>query len=61
MITEVQGVDICDVSPCLPSPCKNGGSCELNDRVFGGYECTCSEGYTGVNCTLDVKECTEGK
>ena len=45
----------------MPNPCNNGGSCELNDREVGGYECTCGDGYTGKSCKMDVKECEESK
>ena len=61
LITGVEGSNICDVSACLPTPCQNRGTCSLNDRSLGGYECSCADGYTGTNCAQDVPECAEGE
>ena len=33
---------------CFVNPCENGASC--HDKV-NAYECECTYGYTGVNCT----------
>lgn len=33
---------------CESDPCENGGTCESTDD--GGYECKCTEGFTGENC-----------
>jgi len=60
MVTSLTGANLCELSPCSPSPCQNGGTCALTD-VVGGYECTCHHGYTGVNCALDVDECKQGE
>ena len=38
---------IIDVDECSSNPCKNAGTC--NDGV-NGYDCTCTEGYTGTHC-----------
>ena len=27
----------------------------------GGYVCSCSIGYTGVNCETDIDECLDGE
>ncbi|XP_019732999.1 zonadhesin, like [Hippocampus comes] len=35
-------------SPCLSSPCQNGGTC--NDINNTSYSCTCAPGYQGFNC-----------
>ncbi|KAJ0055940.1 hypothetical protein NL108_016698 [Boleophthalmus pectinirostris] len=35
-------------SPCLSSPCENGGTCMEVDVT--SYSCKCPEGFTGVNC-----------
>ena len=45
----------------MPTPCQNRGTCSLNLRSLGGYECSCADGYTGTNCELDVLECAEGE
>lgn len=34
-------------SPCLSSPCSNGGTCE---EIDNGYRCQCPEGFEGVHC-----------
>lgn len=36
-------------------PCKNGGKCVKPDT------CSCSSGFTGRYCELDVNECQEDK
>lgn len=61
MVTKVSGSNLCDLSPCSPSPCQNGGTCSLEEGVVGGYECACRQGYMGLNCTLDVNECELGE
>ncbi|KAI8514111.1 hypothetical protein Bbelb_084350 [Branchiostoma belcheri] len=43
-----------DVNKCFERPCVHGG-CVNNP---GGFECTCSPGWTGQNCQQDVNECT---
>nr|XP_049615661.1 zonadhesin, like isoform X24 [Syngnathus scovelli] len=44
-------------SPCLSSPCQNGGTCnEINNA---SYSCNCAPGYEGFNCQ-DVITGTEG-
>ncbi len=60
MVTAVQGDNLCEISPCSPSPCRNGGTCSIDKEVTGGYQCLCRQGYRGDNCTLDVDECTQG-
>ncbi len=57
----MEGSNICEVSACMPTPCQNRGTCSLNLRSLGGYECSCADGYTGTNCELDVLECAEGE
>ena len=60
MITGILGENLCEINSCSPNPCDNGGSCQMDDNVQGGYVCTCPDGYTGVNCLNDVNECQEG-
>ena len=40
---------------CNRQPCKNGGSCQVNDD--GKAACLCVQGYTGPDCSQDVDEC----
>jgi len=60
MVSSLSGSNLCELSPCSPSPCQNGGRCALKD-VLAGYECFCRRGYEGVNCTVDIDECSQGK
>uniref|UniRef100_A0A182QHN3 EGF-like domain-containing protein n=1 Tax=Anopheles farauti TaxID=69004 RepID=A0A182QHN3_9DIPT len=41
--------------PVCQTPCRNGGQCTAPDR------CTCSAGFTGKYCELDINECKEHK
>ncbi|XP_036440212.1 milk fat globule EGF and factor V/VIII domain containing a [Colossoma macropomum] len=58
--------DTCNTTesgPCSPSPCKNDGECEVIERsrrgdVFNGYVCKCPPGFEGVNCQINVNDCT---
>ncbi|GBN18079.1 Protocadherin Fat 1, partial [Araneus ventricosus] len=36
--------------PCLPNPCKNGGTCESASSAE--FNCTCAIGYVGQNCEI---------
>ena len=36
-----------DINECHSDPCMNSGTC--TDKV-NGYECSCSDGYTGTHC-----------
>ena len=60
MITQLSGGAICQETACVPNPCRNQGTCELNENVTGGFECLCRRGYTGARCGEDVDECQEG-
>ncbi|XP_035724721.1 protein crumbs-like isoform X1 [Vespa mandarinia] len=46
-------------SPCLNSPCRNGGIC-IEDKK-GDFTCNCQPGYTGASCEsqLGVRLCEE--
>ena len=61
MATDVNGTDLCEKSACSPSPCLNGGECSLQTEVADGYVCSCSVGYSGVNCEADINECEDGE
>ncbi|MGB0588689.1 MAG: lamin tail domain-containing protein [Myxococcota bacterium] len=47
----------CDNGECIGDiPCVNGGTCDLDgDR----YECNCPAGYAGVDCEIEIDECTD--
>ena len=38
----------CLADQCLSDPCKNGGTCALDDEEFA--TCTCVSGLTGDHC-----------
>jgi hypothetical protein len=44
-----------DDDPCQPTPCQNGGGCDLGSP---GYICECRAGYMGVHCDTDIDECS---
>ncbi|XP_017770186.1 PREDICTED: protein crumbs isoform X2 [Nicrophorus vespilloides] len=39
------------VDLCSEKPCGNKGECEANCTEVSDYVCTCSEGWSGKNCT----------
>lgn len=61
LVTGVEGSDVCEVTPCMPTPCKNRGVCSLDNLSIGGYVCSCADGYTGTDCEEDILECAESK
>ena len=61
MTTNVNGTSLCEESACSPSPCLNGGGCDLQEEAPNGYVCSCSIGYTGENCETDINECEDGE
>lgn len=36
------------VSPCISTPCQNGGLC--TNTAFGEFICNCAGGFTGTIC-----------
>ncbi|XP_061186321.1 uncharacterized protein LOC133194369 [Saccostrea echinata] len=52
-------INVNDVSPCVSSPCKNGGTC-ARQGITQNYRCICSPGYTGHVCETDINECASG-
>lgn len=46
----------CDIdNPCLKANiCQNGGICYENCGLDMDYECNCTLGFTGKNCTDEV-------
>ncbi|VDH97650.1 Hypothetical predicted protein [Mytilus galloprovincialis] len=46
----------CQVDRCDPNPCQNNGSCvDFKEN----YNCTCTDGWRGKNCTTDINECLD--
>ena len=37
-------------NPCSPNPCRNGGTCQINNA--GGFTCLCPVGYHGICCEI---------
>jgi hypothetical protein len=37
-------------NPCLPNPCRNGGTCQANN--VGGFMCMCPVGFEGICCEI---------
>ncbi|KAM6942391.1 LOW QUALITY PROTEIN: slit homolog 1b [Lycodopsis pacificus] len=42
-------------SPCVTSPCKNQGVCQVHHTEL--YTCTCKSGFTGKRCETPVDAC----
>ena len=41
---------------CSSNPCLHGSQCELAPPPLN-YSCSCSVGYTGVNCEVNIDDC----
>ncbi|XP_052077852.1 delta-like protein C isoform X2 [Mytilus californianus] len=37
--------------PCSPNPCKNGGTCSVNNSANNAV-CSCPTEYEGITCAL---------
>ena len=61
LVTSILADNLCEINSCSPNPCGNGGSCQLDKNVRGGYICACPDGYTGVDCMDDINECLDGE
>ncbi len=59
-LTDQSGDNLCDITACSSSPCLNGASCSASNTSAVGYRCVCLPGYEGVNCEIDVDECSQG-
>ncbi|XP_028851976.1 zonadhesin, like [Denticeps clupeoides] len=44
---------------CLSYPCMNGGTCEFGVGETE-YTCTCTEGYEGTNCEIEIQKDSNG-
>ncbi|CAJ1086482.1 LOW QUALITY PROTEIN: zonadhesin%2C like [Xyrichtys novacula] len=45
-------------SPCLSSPCQNGGTCEVGNN--NTFTCKCPEGFEGPTCEVEITPTDEG-
>lgn len=43
---------------CDLNPCHNGGTCVPQRDGFMPYNCQCEEGFSGLQCTENINECT---
>lgn len=41
------------------TPCLNGGTCYSNAKLSLGYSCSCASGFSGDDCDVDDRVCTE--
>ncbi|CAG5873449.1 unnamed protein product [Menidia menidia] len=41
--------------PCVSQPCLNGAIC--SSLPFGGFMCSCSPGFTGGRCEIELTSC----
>uniref|UniRef100_A0A3P9PH91 FAT atypical cadherin 3 n=1 Tax=Poecilia reticulata TaxID=8081 RepID=A0A3P9PH91_POERE len=41
--------------PCISQPCLNGAIC--SSLPFGGFMCSCSSGFTGGRCEVELTSC----
>lgn len=39
---------VSDIDECVSQPCQNNGTCI---DLINGYTCTCTDGFSGINCT----------
>ena len=42
-------------TPCGSNPCLHGSSCI--DSANSSYACSCSPGFSGTNCEIDIDDC----
>ncbi|VDM62331.1 unnamed protein product [Angiostrongylus costaricensis] len=49
-----EGATCNERDPCPPEYCSNGGRCYRNGSEFA---CSCSSGFHGKHCELDIDEC----
>jgi len=48
-------IDECKVG----TPCKNGAACQNDPSRPGEVVCTCTKGWTGKHCEVNINECAE--
>ncbi|XP_073249970.1 uncharacterized protein [Porites lutea] len=45
-------------TPCMSSPCQNGGTCVANYK-YHSFDCRCKEGFYGEFCEKVAKSCQD--
>eukprot|EP00122_Pirum_gemmata_P014732 Pgem_evm1s13743 len=51
------GKSCTNIDECVGNPCGQHGAC--SQGAPGSYNCTCHKGYKGVNCSIQINECTD--
>ena len=44
-----------EINECLSDPCQNNGTCK---DLIGGYNCSCTGNYTGIQCQYKISPCS---
>ncbi|KAK6323422.1 hypothetical protein J4Q44_G00057610 [Coregonus suidteri] len=52
--------DCYKMSPCLSSPCQNGGTCSESNTTVDPFTCQCKEGFEGNHCEIEKTETSGG-
>lgn len=45
---------------CISHPCHSGANCDTSP-INGDPVCTCRQGWSGADCSIDINECNESE